>query len=204
MLPVGWPALPFQDACAVALFPCCSVEWSSKGQLNAYSCTPRHILQASLYTIKPLLLNGEQVILNERAVKFGSGYSLERSGRQLEADIVYWCTGGTPNTDFLTNVNPTVLNERGYVKVSRPSFYVKGCRLMSTDAAKVSSVDFCMTWGKSLHALVGEALSLGAEGIISDVLLYISRLRMARLSGLPGRTLVTPSLWIYIFYIHPS
>ena len=51
-------------------------------------------------------------------MRSGSGYALKNAGRQLEADIVYWCTGGTPNTGFLKDGNADVLNASGYVKVS--------------------------------------------------------------------------------------
>ena len=51
-------------------------------------------------------------------MRYGSGYALEKAGRPLEADIVYWCTGGTPNTGFLKDLNADVLNDGGYVKVS--------------------------------------------------------------------------------------
>ncbi len=57
---------------------------------------------------------------------FGDGVTMPTGGKvatsaggQLDADLVFWCTGATPNTEWLRNCHPDLLDERGFVKVDQ-------------------------------------------------------------------------------------
>lgn len=63
------------------------------------------------------------VAVEDKSV-FGDGVTMPTGGKvttskggQLNADLVFWCTGATPNTDWLKASNADLLDERGFVKV---------------------------------------------------------------------------------------
>lgn len=64
-----------------------------------------------------LTAKGVTVKFNRRFAKEGDIYRCSISGETVQPDIAYVCVGMVPNTEFLQAELPSVLNERGLVKV---------------------------------------------------------------------------------------
>ncbi|KAK9804253.1 hypothetical protein WJX72_003568 [[Myrmecia] bisecta] len=61
---------------------------------------------------------GVKLIMNERVARDATGSLITDKGKErLSADVVYWCTGNTPQTAFLKSTMPHALDDRGLIKV---------------------------------------------------------------------------------------
>ena len=84
-----------------------------------------------------LTLLGVQVMLDTRVSKSADGTLFTEAGQALPADHVYWCTGGSPCTDFMRASLGAYLDRDRFVRVS--------CCF------------FCVTYGRSEQVSVRES-----------------------------------------------
>ena len=90
--------------------------------------------RAALHARRWLETRGVRVLTGERLVEgvadpkdvFGSpGVAITSGGRRVPYDLMIWCTGGRPNTDYLREHFASILNGQGRVKVT-PELWVAG------------------------------------------------------------------------------
>ena len=58
-----------------------------------------------------------QVLLDTRVSKSADGTLFTQSGQALQADLVYWCTGGAPCTDFMRAEFGATLDRDHFIRV---------------------------------------------------------------------------------------
>ena len=61
-----------------------------------------------------------QVLLNSRVLQSADGTLATEAGQDLPADLVYFCTGGQPNSDFMRTSFGACLDRDHHVKVPKP------------------------------------------------------------------------------------
>ena len=67
--------------------------------------------------LEQLTAKGVTVKFNRRFAKDGEHYRCSISGETIQPDIAYVCVGMVPNTEFLKAELPSILNDRGLIKV---------------------------------------------------------------------------------------
>lgn len=68
------------------------------------------------------IITGEMLIGSESLpsdVFSGSGVAQTSTGRKIPYDLLVWCIGGKPNTDYMREKFSLALNEKGQIKVTR-------------------------------------------------------------------------------------
>ncbi len=78
----------------------------------------RNPKKASKYARDYLTKKGVKIIFNERVVKARKSSFFTSNNTEIKADIAFFCTGITPNTEFIKKSFPNSLNERNQVKVN--------------------------------------------------------------------------------------
>jgi len=75
--------------------------------------------KVSRYAEKQLKKNGVKIIFNELITKGSKGdvFSTNK-GRTVKADIAFLCVGITPNSEFIRNSFPKLVDRKGYVAVT--------------------------------------------------------------------------------------
>ncbi|HLD71959.1 MAG TPA: FAD-dependent oxidoreductase [Candidatus Nanoarchaeia archaeon] len=67
------------------------------------------------YVLSFLRKNSVKVILNEKVIKKEKNVFLTNQNREIPADLVFWCIGISPNSEFLSNFN---LDQKKFLKVN--------------------------------------------------------------------------------------
>ncbi|MBC9252824.1 NADH dehydrogenase [Pseudomonas alcaligenes] len=68
------------------------------------------------------ILTGEKLVDSEstpRDVFSNAGVATTSSGRKIAYDLIVWCVGGKPNTDYMRPNFASLLNEKGQIKVTQ-------------------------------------------------------------------------------------
>lgn len=59
-----------------------------------------------------------QTIFNEKVVSIERKHIITNSGKKIECDVAYVCTGFKPNSNYLRQTMPQVLTKQGYIRVN--------------------------------------------------------------------------------------
>jgi apoptosis-inducing factor 2 len=73
--------------------------------------------KAQSKALEQLAEKGVKVMFNRRFNKQGDIYLCETTGESLSADIAYVCTGMLPNTEFIQQSLPEILDHKGFINV---------------------------------------------------------------------------------------
>ncbi len=90
------------------------------------SLIPRNNHKSQIYATRFLQRHGVNIVYNDKVIENKHGVFLTEKGRKLNADIVFLCTGITPNFSFLKGDFAYVLNKVNQVRVNK-HLQVSGC-----------------------------------------------------------------------------
>ncbi len=76
--------------------------------------------------LEQLTAKGVTVKFNRRFAQDGDLYRCSISGETIQPDIAYVCVGMVPNSEFLKSELPSILNDRGLIKVDSDNMQVEG------------------------------------------------------------------------------
>lgn len=78
----------------------------------------RNPLNASRYAFYFLKKAGVNIILNERFTDAKGGIFLTDKNRKIKADVAFFCTGISPNTEFVKKSFHDALDDNNYIRVN--------------------------------------------------------------------------------------
>ncbi len=74
--------------------------------------------KARIYAENYLTKKGVTIIKNERVVEKKKNTYITSNGNVILAEMAFVCTGITPNSEFIKKSMPTLLDEKGFIKVN--------------------------------------------------------------------------------------
>lgn len=78
----------------------------------------RNHQKAIAHATKFLTRRKVSIIYNDRVIQQKKGEVITKSGKSFQADLMFLCTGITPNAAFMKKTFPEKLDERGQIKVN--------------------------------------------------------------------------------------